>query len=370
MPVRKIFKTFAPYLELFMFRYCRSLFIILAAAILVSPVFAQETEEYVVDEVVAQINDGVITLSRIKKEIRLLIDAQVEQGRSREDAQREVDEKQGELIANLINEELLMQRGKELGLEREVEAAVNQRFLEMMKQYDIKTLDGLFEEMRKTGVNPDDVRDMWRKQLTREYVIQQEVHRKLYWEPSSKVLKDYFEANKQKFTKPETVTLSELFLSFAGRSEASVRDKAKELLAQLRGGADWEKIVVENSDRPSVAQDKGKIGTRSVAEFTEGFPDYAAAIKDVKAGGYAEPVEADQVGISILRVDERSAASSESHFDENAIRMAIMSEKAEAEGKKYMSSLRTDAYIKINESYRPIVAPVLFADERKERSGN
>ncbi len=350
-----------------MFRYCRSLFVILAAAILVSPVFAQETEEYVVDEVVAQINDGVITLSRIKKEIKLLIDAQVEQGRSREDAQREVDEKQGELIANLINEELLMQRGKELGLEREVEAAVNQRFLEMMKQYDIKTLEGLFEEMRKTGINPDDIRDMWRNQLTREYVIQQEVHRKLYWGASSKDLKDYFEANKQKFTKPETVTLSELFLSFAGRSEDSVREKAKELLAQLRGGADWEKIVVENSDRPTVAEDKGKIGVQPVSDLNERA---AGVLKGVNAGGYAEPIEVDQVGISILRVDERSAASSDSHFDENAIRMAIMSEKAEAEGKKYMSALREDAYIKINESYRPVVAPVLFADERKERSGN
>ncbi|MBX3244903.1 MAG: peptidyl-prolyl cis-trans isomerase [Acidobacteria bacterium] len=350
-----------------MFRYCRSLFILFVAAVLVSPAFAQETEEYVVDEVVAQINDGVLTLSRIKRESKLLVDAQVEQGRSREDAQREVDEKQGEMIANLINEELLMQRGKELGLEREVEAAVNQRFLEMMRQYDIKTLEGLFEEMRKTGVNPDDVRDVWRKQLTREMVIQQEVHRKIYWGSSSKDLKDYFEANKQKFTKPETVTLSELFLSFAGRSEASVREKAKELLTQLRGGADWEKILLENSDRPTAAQDKGKIGVQVVSDLNE---KASAALKGINAGGYSEPIEADQVGISILRVDERSAASSESHFDENAIRMAIMSEKAEAEGKKYMSSLRQDAYIKINDSYRPIVAPILFAEERKERSGN
>jgi hypothetical protein len=36
--------------------------------------------------------------------------------------------------------------------------------------------------------------------------------------------------------------------------------------------------------------------------------------------------------------------------------------------KKYMSKLRTDAYIKISETYRPVVSPLLFADERTTSS--
>ena len=348
-----------------MFRFSRSLFFLMAIVMFAIPALAQETEERVIDEVIAQVNDGVITLSRVKKEIKTLVEAQIEQGRSREDAERQVEEKQGELIANLINEELLMQRAKELGMEREVEASVNQRCLEMMQQYNMKTLEALFEEMRKTGIEPDEVRDIWRKQLTREMVIQQEVHRKLYWQATSRQLKEYFESHKEKFTKPETVTLSELFLSFAGRSEASVREKAKELVAQSNG--DWDTIVTANSDRATVAQDKVKVGVQNVKDLPQNI---AAALKDVKPGEFAEPIEMDQVGISILRVDERSAASNESHFDENAIRMAIMTEKVEDEGKKYMSSLREDAYIKINDTYRPVVAPILFADERKEKAGN
>lgn len=329
--------------------------------------FAQETQERVVDEVVAQVNEGVITLSRVKREAKMIVDSQVQEGKSREEAQKIIDEKRGELIANLINEELLIQKAKELGLDSEIEANLNQRFLEIMKQYNLKTLDALYAEMEKTGVNPQEIREVWRKQAVRDMVIQKEVQQKVYWEPSGKQLKDYFEKNKARFTKPETVTLSEIFLSFAGREEAAVREKAKQLLAQLRGGADFAKLVAENSDRPNAGQTKGKVDTFVIKDLD---PKFAAAIKDVKAGGYSDPVEVDQVGIDILRVDERSQASSESFFEENRVRMAMMSEKAPEASKKFMATLREDSYIKISESYRPIVAPILFAEERKEKASN
>jgi hypothetical protein len=40
-------------------------------------------------------------------------------------------------------------------------------------------------------------------------------------------------------------------------------------------------------------------------------------------------------------------------------------EKLPEERKKYLTNLRAESYIKINEAYRPMVAPILFADDRK-----
>lgn len=328
---------------------------------------AQETQERVVDEVVAVVNEGVITLSRIKRESKAIVDSEVQQGKPREAAQKLIDEKQGELIANLINEELLVQKAKELGLDSEIEANLNQRFLQIMKQYNMKTLDSLYQEMEKTGVNPQEIREVWRKQAVRDMVLQKEVQSKEYWKPQGKDLKAYFEKNKAKFTKPETISISEIFLAFAGRDEAAVREKAKQLVAQLKGGADFVKIVTENSDRQDAAKTKGKVDTMSLKDLDEKF---AVALKDVKAGGYSDPIEIDQIGINILRVDDRSQASSESFYDENAVRMAILAEKAPAAQKEFMALLRQDSYIKISESYRPIVAPILFAQERKEKTAN
>lgn len=347
-------------------KFIFSIFIFLAVISMTSfSLSAQETQERVVDEVVAQVNEGVITLSRVKRESKAIVDNEVQQGKAREDAQKLIDEKQGELIANLINEELLIQKAKEVGLTSEIDASLNQKFLQIMKQYNMKTLDSLYQEMEKTGVNPQEIREVWRKQATRDMVLQKEVQSKVYWDAQGKEMKEYYEKNKFRFTKPEMITLSEVFLSFAGRDEAAVREKAKQLVAQLRGGADFAKIVAESSDRPNAAQTKGKVDTMNVKELDEKF---AVALKNVKAGGYSDPVEIDQIGINILRVDERTQASSESFFDESQVRMAIMAEKVPEATKKFMTDLREGSYIKISERYRPVVAPILFAEERKEKA--
>ncbi len=336
--------------------------IVLLAGIGIS---AQETEERVVDEVVAQVNDGVITLSKIKRETKSIVDEQIKAGKSPEEAQKIVDEKQGELIANLINEELLIQKAKELNLDSQIDATINERFIQIMKQYNLKSLDALYKLMEEQGADPAEIRELWRKQATKDMVIQREVQSKEYWRPSGKELRDYFEKNKSRFTKPATISISEIFLSFAGRDETAVRERAKKLVEQLRGGADFVKAVAENSDRPEAAKTKGKVDTLNLKDLDEKF---AVALKDVKTGGYSDPVEIDDIGINILRVDERTQASSESFFDENAVRMAILTERAPAATKEFMSSLRQESYIKIGETYRPIVSPILFAEERKEKT--
>ena len=337
----------------------------LIAAVFSIPASAQETQTRVVDEVVAQVNEGVITLSRIKREKKNLVDSFVQEGKTREEAEKLVNEKENELIANLINEELLIQKAKESGLENDIEASLNERFLEIMKQYNLKTVEQLYAEMEKTGVDPKEIREVWRKQAIRERVIQREVQAKVYWRPNGKELKDYYEKNKAKFTTPETISLSELFLGFAGRDEAAVREKAKQLHAQLKGGADFAKIAKENGDPPVVMPGSGKIENMPVSQLGDKVVGH---LKDVKAGDVTAPFDADQLGVVILKVDARTQASNDSKFDENAVRLAMMAEQVPAEQKKFMASLREDSLIKISETYRPMVAPILFADERKETS--
>ena len=327
--------------------------------------FGQETQTRVVDEVVAVVNNDVITLSRIKREIKQIVDEEVQQGKKREDVQKAIDEKQGELIANLINEELLIQKAKEMGLDKDVEAGLNQRLADLMKQYGFKTVDALYQEMEKNGINPQELKDVWRKQAIREKVLQKELQSKIYWGFTGRELKDYYDKNKAKFTKPELVSISEIFLAFAARDEAAVREKAKQVYAQLKTGADFAKIAKEND--PGVVTDgTGKAENLKVAELNEKL---ANNLKGLKAGDIAAPFEADQLGMVILKIDSREKASDESVFDENSVRMAMMSERLPAEQKKFMTKLREDAYILITDNYRPIVNPILFADERKNKPG-
>src|SRR5438034_8255455 len=97
---------------------------VFALIVIVAPslALAQEGELQVVDEVIAQINDDVITLSMLKRESKERIDTLKQNGMHEQQAIDEVAKRQAELIATLINEQLLLQKGKQLDLASEVEA--------------------------------------------------------------------------------------------------------------------------------------------------------------------------------------------------------------------------------------------------------
>lgn len=321
---------------------------------------AQDGEPIVIDEVVAQVNDSVITLSRVKREMKNAVDQLVQRGKTPEEARREVDASQSELIANLINEEMLVQKGKETGAGEDAEAEVNQRFESIRREQGIRTIAELEDQMRKSGLDPTEIRNGLRKQFIRQAVLQSEVNRRLYFSFSKDELLKYYEANKTKFKKPETVSLSEIFLSYAGRDKASVDAKAAELVAQLRGGADFTAFVKANSERPNASQTNGKIDTFVVSELNE---DIAKVTKNVKAGSYAEPFVTEE-GVILLRVDERTAGSDTPEFNENAARQMLLAERAPNEQKKYMTDLRKDSYIKISPNYRDSVAAILYREDK------
>ena len=334
-------------------------FFVMFAAIFCFSAFSAMAQEsappVVVDEVVAQVNDSIITLSGVKKEMQAAADALVQTaGKKPDEAKAEVEKRKGEIIANLINEELIMQKGKEIGADADADTEVNQRFLGLMKQYNLKTLDALYKMMNDQGVKPDELREGWKKQIIRDSVIRHDVSSKYYFSRGDQEVKDYYEAHKDKFTKPETVTLSEIFLGFAGRDTPTVRAKADQLIAQARGGADFAKLAVENSDRQDAAQTKGSVGTLPVKELN---PQVAEAVKGLKVGDVAK-LEVDE-GVEIIRVDNRVAASNDAVFNEEAVRAAMTNEAMPVEQKKYLAELRKDAFIKIADDYRPLVAPLL-----------
>jgi len=135
-----------------------TLAVFLAVVILVpSVVFAQEGEMTVVDEVIAQVNDEVITLSMLKRERKERIEALKQSGMTEQQAQAEVVKRQAELIATLVNEKLLLQKGKELELANEIEAEVNRRMLSIAEGQGITTIEKLYEAMRqRTASNRSD----------------------------------------------------------------------------------------------------------------------------------------------------------------------------------------------------------------------
>jgi parvulin-like peptidyl-prolyl isomerase len=322
--------------------------------------FAQEGEALVIDEVIAQVNNDVITLSMLKHEMKERIDALKQNGMPEQQATEEVTKHQPDLIVTMINEQLLLQKGKELNLSDDVEAEVNRRMLEVAKEQNIKTIEELDEAMRKSGYSMSDVRQSMRTEMMKNAVMQHEVESKIFFGISNDELKKYFDAHRENFKKPESVTLSEIFLSLAGKNEAEVKARAAQLVADARAGKDFGALAAANSEREIdgvrvATQNKGKVGMFEVPNLRA---DLAAAIKPVKAGGVTDPIRSDE-GYQILRVDERTPGSDTPTFNENQVREAITIERSPKEREAYLNSLRNDAYIKIADSYSPTIEPLL-----------
>ncbi|HSE25933.1 MAG TPA: peptidyl-prolyl cis-trans isomerase [Pyrinomonadaceae bacterium] len=321
---------------------------------------AQEGEMTVVDEVIAQVNDDVITLSMLKRETKERVEALMQRGMTEKQANDEVVKHQAELVATLVNEKLLLQKGKELDLATEIESEVNRRMLDIAHEQGINSIQKLEEVMVQNKINPATIRETMRSEMMKQAVLQQEVDRRVYLGPSIAEVKKYYEAHPDKFRTPETVKLSEIYLSTTNKDEASVKARATELVTQIRAGADFVALAKANSEREkngkrTAPDDGGDVGTFEVANLRE---DLLPAIKDVKVGGVSEPIRT-QEGYQILRIDARTPAGTTPTFNENKVREAMLFESQDKEREAYLQNLRNEAFIKVSDTYKDTVEPLL-----------
>jgi len=322
---------------------------------------AQEGELQVVDEVIAQVGDDIITLSQLKREMKERIEALKQDGRMTEQqATEEVSKHRDDLIATLINESLLLQKGKELEMSQKVEDEVNHRMLDVMKEQGFKTILEMERAMRESGIDPAATRTTMRAEIMKQAVLQEEVDSKLFYSSTVAELHTYFDAHKEKFRKPESIILSEIFLSLAGKNEANVKALAEKLVAQLRAGADFKALAVANSEREAggertAPKTQGLVGSFDLTNLRE---DVAGAIKKVASGGVSDPLRTND-GYQIFRVDARTAGSDASVFNENQVREAVTMEKAPKAHEDYLQKLRNESYISVAEKYHDGVAALL-----------
>jgi peptidyl-prolyl cis-trans isomerase SurA len=340
-------------------------FAALALAFSAAPARAQEEGvPTVLDEPVVQVNNDVIMLSQLKRENREFKEVLVKQrGMTEEQAEKEIASKQAEILKSLIDESLLLQQGKENPRVTEgVESEVNTEVLRVMRQNGFKSIEELEAAMKNEGISLSEIRETLRRQFTRQAVLQNEVDYKIYFGLTDKELRAYYEANRQRFA---GVTISEIFLSLAGRSEAEVLAKARQLVERARAGADFGELAEKNSER--------EVNGELIAKKTKGLladndgkarwfllsdlkGPVATAVNNLKAGSVSDPIKTDE-GYMILRVNERDDA-----FKENQVRGALMQERAEKEREAYMRKLRKDAFIKPARDYAQLVQPLLDQD--------
>ena len=261
------------------------------------------------------------------------------------DLQKAIADITPDLILSVVDELLLVQRGRESGY-----ALGDQQFAQILE--NIKTSNNLqddtkFQEaLKQEGLTMADLRRNLEKQMLVQQVQRAEILEKI--SITDEEAKAFYDAHRQEFTSAAEVTLREILLEVQTTDRGvnvaeddAVREQAGEIRKRLLAGEPFPRLAGEYSVAASKANG-GLIGPLKNDELASALRDLLARMQ---VGDITEPIRT-QRGYQILKLESRSDAKLRS-FEEarGDIGNRIGEQKLRGEREKYLERLRTQATI-------------------------
>jgi peptidyl-prolyl cis-trans isomerase SurA len=323
----------------------------------------------IVDEIIARVDNSIITRADYVKAEQAAITETQQQFPS--NWQSKWTDRQKETLRGLIDQQLLLDKGKELGITGETQ--VVKKLNEMRIKFKFDNMDQLEEEAKKQGIAWEEFKEQIRAGVVSEQVIGQEVGAKLHI--SSEEALAWYNKHQKEMEGPEEISLSEILVAIvqpkpteskdsaggaatpdhedpakaaeAAAKVAEAKTKADTLLDQLRKGAKFEELAKQSSDGTTAAEG-GRLGEFKRGELVKEFEDKTFSLK---AGEYTDVIQTKQ-GFIILKVNAHRAAGVPPFKEvEDRIKEAVYSEKLEPAARDYLTKLRDEAYIDIKSGY-------------------
>jgi len=294
----------------------------------------------VVEDVIARVNDQIITRSDVER-AQMEFDQQ-SQGLNPAD----VATHQQNLLRDLIDQQLLLSKGKELDIN--ADAQVITQLDEIRKENHFATMEDLEKAAQQQGVSFEDFKANIRNNIISQQVVRDEVGRRLNFTHADAV--KYYDDHKADFTQQESVKLSEILIPTSATDDATVaaaKTKADDVAAKLKAGASFDDLAKQVSNGPTAAQG-GDLG-----EFKRGA--LAPALEEktfgLPAGSVTDPIRTRQ-GFVLLKVTAHTPGGVQPMADvENQVEEAVYMEQMQPALRAYLTQLREEAYIDIKPGF-------------------
>jgi len=320
----------------------------LMAALLTPSRLVAQTKGIVIEEIVARVNNDIITLSDLQKadlelHEEILHDCQ---GCPTEKLEEQYKDRQKDLLRDLIDQSLLVERAKDMAIS--VETDVIKRLDAVRKQNNIASMEELEKKVEEQGVGWEEYKSQIRNGLLTQEVIRREVGAHINI-PSEDV-KKYYDAHQQEFVRPEQVVLAEIFLSTEEKSPeemSSIEKKADDLRNRVVKGEDFNEMAKRFSEG-STAKDGGYLGTFERGQLSKQLEDVVFKMDK----GQMTDVIQTKTGFEVLKV--------EAHYDaglqpldkvENEIMNRLYMQKMQPTMRGYLAQLREQSYVMTKPGY-------------------
>ena len=263
-----------------------------------------------------------------------------------EQLRKALDEITPGIMVDVVNEMVIVQRGKELGYklsDEQFKGVVDN----IKKENKIETEEQFQAALKAENMTMTDLRRQLERSMIRQRVEQNEVLGKIGLTDSE--ARAYYESHLNEFTSPPTVTLREILVAVPASNrgvnvaaEEAAKTRAEEIRKRVTtGGENFDKLAAEVSDSPSKAN-SGLIGPLSVLDIS---PELRKVIETMKPGDVSEPIR-NARGVQILKLESKSESQT-MPFEQakDQIGERVFTDKRKAEYAKYLDKLRAQAII-------------------------
>lgn len=310
----------------------------------------QADNKKVVEEIIARVNNEIITLSDLKRARQSLLAEVEEECRKGCTAPQRVQltkDKEENMLRDLIDQALLVQRGKDAGINVQPECI--RRMDQIRQQNNIGSMEDLEKAVNESGIVFED----WKSNLCNSILTQEVIRKEVRPDIPGEEVKKYYEEHKQEFQRKERVFLSEIFVTTENKKPEEVpaqEEKAKKLLERIRnGGEDFGELAKRFSDG-TTAQEGGFLGNEG---FTpDALPKELSEVAfKMKRDDVSDIIKREN-GFLILKVVQRFAEGVQPlEIVEGEIQSKLYYEKLRPAMREYMTKLRQESYVVVKPGF-------------------
>jgi len=258
-----------------------------------------------------------------------------------------VTEMTPDILVKAVDDLLLVQRGRELGIK--FTDSNFQNGLDNIKKQNNLNDAQLKEAMAQAGLTMEQLRQNFEKTFIKNAVQQQEIHLNLTEEEA----RQYYQAHQDEFMTPATVTLREIVIAvptqngpnnqplFSVGADNDAKAKIESARARLLKGEDFATVAAEVSTSGSKANG-GLIGQVNLEQLN---PTLRETLDKLKPGEVSEPIRT-ATGYQLLKIDTRSTPEREPFAKvRDRIGQRIFEARLDTETEKLLTGLRSQAVI-------------------------
>jgi peptidyl-prolyl cis-trans isomerase SurA len=290
----------------------------------------------IVERIIARVNSEIITQRAYEQEQEKLRQ-QLAQEYSGPELQAQFKEQSKNLLRDLIDQSLMVQKAKDLDINAETD--VVKQLDDIRKKNNLATLEDLETEIGKQGLNYEDFKDQIRRNLLMREVIGREVGSRI--QLSRDDGRKYYEAHKKEFESAGMVRLGQILISTEKRKMEEAEKRANDAFAELKAGQRFAEIAKKYSDGPG-AEQGGDVGFMKEGSLA---PDVAAVVAKIDLNEFSNPIQT-KYGYIILKVLERYSPGIPKFEEvEQRVNEVLYEQRMQPDLREYMKQLRKESYI-------------------------